>query len=140
MNRRDQHERFDGMCDAHASIVMPDGSVGGIDRSPSPFWNNSASTGREYGADKTGEPHIPASPATGDAPLERSGAAATASGVDLTPGGRVFPKPHLRKSGDIWACRVGDWCGLSAIPKDAQQLAVEAWLVARVGQGARARG
>ena len=56
-----------------------------------PHTNNSASTGREYGADKTGEPHIPASPATGDAPLERSWAAATASGVDLTPGGRVIP-------------------------------------------------
>lgn len=62
MTRREQYERIEALCDARASIAKPDGSVGGIDRTASALWkNNSASTGREYGADKTGEPHIPAS-------------------------------------------------------------------------------
>lgn len=52
--------------------------------------NNSASTGREYGADKTGEPNIPANPATGDASLRRSEAAPTVSGDNPPPGGGVM--------------------------------------------------
>lgn len=97
------------MCDAHASIVQPDGSVGGIDRTASPFWQNhtesSASTGREYGADKTGEPHIPANSATGDASLRRSEAAPTAPDDIPPPGGGVFlfPKwlPYLLAGASI---------------------------------------
>lgn len=50
-------EKLDRMCDAHASIVSPDGSVGGIDRTASEFWVNGQAPGR--GAVSTATPADP---------------------------------------------------------------------------------
>ena len=44
-----------------------------IARDPIPYWNDSATTGRQYGGDKPGVPNNPAQPVTGEPPCGAGG-------------------------------------------------------------------